>query len=235
MLLEVENIRVHYDKMEAVKCISLSADKGMISTLIGANGAGKTTTLRAISGLKKITSGEIRLDGKRIDGTSPHKIVGMGIAHVPKGRRLFRLMTVRHNLIVGAYLQKDKKEIQRTMDEVFEHFPVLKDRQSQPAKTLSGGEQQMLALVRALMAKPKIILMDEPSLGLVSMMVAEIAKIIIQCKEMGFSMVLIEQNASLALRLADQGYVVETGRIALEGPAEKLMKNEHVKKAYLGG
>ena len=144
-------------------------------------------------------------------------------------------MTVRHNLIVGAYLQKDKKEIQRTMDEVFEHFPVLKDRQSQPAKTLSGGEQQMLVLGRALMAKPKIILMDEPSLGLAPMKVAEIAKIIIQCKEMGFSMVLIEQNASLALRLADQGYVVETGRIALEGPAEKLMKNEHVKKAYLGG
>ena len=207
----------------------------MISTLIGANGAGKTTTLRAISGLKKITSGEIRLDGKRIDGTSPHKIVGMGIAHVPEGRRLFRLMTVRHNLIVGAYLQKDKKEIQRTMDEVFEHVPVLKDRQSQPAKTLSGGEQQMLALVRALMAKPKIILMDEPSLGLAPMKVAEIAKIIVHFKEEGYTVVLIEQNASLALRLADQGYVVETGRIALEGPAEKLVKNEHVKKAYLGG
>ena len=235
MLLEVENIRVHYDKVEAVKGISLSADKGMISTLIGANGAGKTTTLRAISGLKKITSGEIRLDGKRIDGTSPHKIVGMGIAHVPEGRRLFGLMTVRPNLIAGAYLQKDKKEIKKIMDEVFEHFPVLKERQSQLAKTLSGGEQQMLAIGRAMMANPKIILMDEPSLGLAPIMVAEIAKIIVHCREEGYTVVLIEQNASLALRLADQGYVVETGRIALEGPAEKLLKNEHVKKAYLGG
>jgi len=235
MLLEVKNIRVHYDKVEAVKGISLSADKGMISTLIGANGAGKSTTLRAISGLKKITSGEIWFDGQRIDGVAPHKIVGLGVAHVPEGRRLFGLMTVRHNLVAGAYLQNDKKLVEKTMDEVFEHFPVLKERQKQLAKTLSGGEQQMLAMGRALMARPKVILMDEPSLGLAPFMVIEIAKIIQQFKEIGFSVVLIEQNAVLALRLADSGYVLETGSIALEGPSKDLMKNEHVKKAYLGG
>ena len=235
MLLEVKNIRVHYDKVEALKGISLSADKGMISTLIGANGAGKSTTLRAISGLKKITSGEIWFDGQRIDGVAPHKIVGLGVAHVPEGRRLFGLMTVRHNLVAGAYLQNDKKLVEKTMDEVFEHFPVLKERQKQLAKTLSGGEQQMLAMGRALMARPKVILMDEPSLGLAPFMVIEIAKIIQQFKEIGFSVVLIEQNAVLALRLADSGYVLETGSIALEGPSKDLMKNQHVKKAYLGG
>jgi branched-chain amino acid transport system ATP-binding protein len=235
MLLEIKDIHVHYDKVEAVKGISLSADRGMITTLIGANGAGKTTTLRAISGLKKITSGEIWLDGQRIDGVVPHKIVGMGIAHVPEGRRVFGLMTVRHNLAAGAYLQNDKKTVERTMDEVFEHFPVLKERQNQLAKTLSGGEQQMLAMGRALMAKPKVILMDEPSLGLAPFLVIEIAKIIQQFKEIGFSVVLIEQNAVLALRLADYGYVLETGSIALEGPSNTLERNEHVKKAYLGG
>ena len=235
MLLELKNIRVHYDKVEAVKGISLSADRGMITTLIGANGAGKTTSLRAISGLKRISSGEIWFDGHRIDQVAPHRIVGMGVAHVPEGRRLFGLMTVRHNLVAGAYLQNDKKLIGRTMDEVFEHFPVLKERQAQLAKTLSGGEQQMLAMGRALMARPKVILMDEPSLGLAPFMVIEIAKIIQQFKEIGFSVVLIEQNAVLALRLADFGYVIETGKIAIEGPSKDLERNEHVKKAYLGG
>jgi branched-chain amino acid transport system ATP-binding protein len=235
MLLEVKNIRVHYDKVEAVKGISLSADRGMITTLIGANGAGKTTTLRAISGLKRITSGEIWFDGERIDAVAPHKIVGLGIAHVPEGRRLFGLMTVRHNLAAGAYLQRDKRVVEKTVDEVFEHFPVLKERQKQLAKTLSGGEQQMLAMGRALMAKPKVILMDEPSLGLAPFMVIEIAKIIRQFKDIGFSVVLIEQNAVLALRLADYGYVIETGSIALEGVSKDLEKNEHVRKAYLGG
>jgi len=191
MLLELKNIRVHYDKVEAVKGISLSADRGMITTLIGANGAGKTTSLRAISGLKRISSGEIWFDGHRIDQVAPHRIVGMGVAHVPEGRRLFGLMTVRHNLVAGAYLQNDKKLIGRTMDEVFEHFPVLKERQAQLAKTLSGGEQQMLAMGRALMARPKVILMDEPSLGLAPFMVIEIAKIIQQFKEIGFSVVSV--------------------------------------------
>ncbi len=235
MLLELKNIRVHYDKVEAVKGISLGADRGMISTLIGANGAGKTTTLRAISGLKKVTAGEIWFDGKRVDGLPAHRITGLGIAHVPEGRRLFGLMTVRHNLAAGAYLQKDKKTIEKTVAEVFEHFPRLKERQHQLAKTLSGGEQQMLAMGRALMARPKVILMDEPSMGLSPIMVQEIAKIIRQFKELGFSVLLIEQNAVLALHLADIGYVLETGSIALEGPAKELLNNEHVKKAYLGG
>jgi branched-chain amino acid transport system ATP-binding protein len=235
MLLEVKDIRVHYEKVEAVKGISLGADKAMISTLIGANGAGKTTTLRAISGLKKLSAGEIWFDGKRIDGMPAHRIVDLGIAHVPEGRRLFGLMTVRHNLATGAYLQKDRRAVQKAMDEVFEHFPRLKERQSQLAKTLSGGEQQMLAMGRALMAKPKVILMDEPSMGLSPIMVQEIAKIIKSFKEMGFSVLLIEQNAVLALDLADIGYVLETGTIALQGDSKKLAADEHVKRAYLGG
>jgi branched-chain amino acid transport system ATP-binding protein len=235
MLLEVKNIRVHYDKVEAVKGVSLAADKAMISTLIGANGAGKTTTLRAISGLKKLTSGEIWFDGKRIDGLPAHRITGLGIAHVPEGRRLFGLMTVRHNLATGAYLQKDRRILEKTVDEVFEHFPRLKEREKQLAKTLSGGEQQMLAMGRALMARPQVILMDEPSMGLSPIMVQEIAKIIRQFKDLGFSVLLIEQNAVLALHLADEAYVLETGTITLQGPARELLNNEHVKKAYLGG
>jgi branched-chain amino acid transport system ATP-binding protein len=235
MLLEVKNIRVHYDTVEAVKGITLAADKANISTLIGANGAGKTTTLRAISGLKKLSSGEIWFDGKRIDGLPPHRITGLGIAHVPEGRRLFGLMTVKHNLAAGAYLLKDRRLVQKTVDEVFEHFPRLKERQKQLAKTLSGGEQQMLAMGRALMARPKVILMDEPSMGLSPIMVQEIAKIIRQFKELGFSVLLIEQNAVMALHLGDQAYVLETGSIALQGPARELLTNEHVKKAYLGG
>ena len=235
MLLEVRDIRVHYDKVEAVKGISLAAEKGMISTLIGANGAGKTTTLRAVSGLKKVTTGEIWFDGQRIDGVPTHRITGRGIAHVPEGRRLFGLMTVRHNLAAGAYLQKDRKVVEKTMAEVFEHFPRLKERQGQLARTLSGGEQQMLAMGRALMSRPKLILMDEPSMGLSPIMVQEIAKIIRQFKELGFSVLLIEQNAVLALHLADQAYVLETGSIALQGSAKELLTNEHVKQAYLGG
>ena len=235
MLLDVRNIRVHYDKVEAVKGVSLGAEAGMISTLIGANGAGKTTILKAISGLKRLTAGEIRFGGQRIDGMSAHKIVELGIAHVPEGRRLFGLMTVRHNLLVGAYLQKDKKELERVLEEVFHHFPILKDRQSQIAKTLSGGEQQMLAMGRALMAKPKVILMDEPSLGLAPLMVVEITRIIDDIKNGGLTVLLVEQNASLALGLADTGYVLETGRMALQGESRELIRNEHVRKAYLGG
>jgi branched-chain amino acid transport system ATP-binding protein len=235
MLLEVKNLRIHYDKVEAVKGISLSVAERSISTLIGANGAGKTTILKAISGLIKPSAGEIRYEGKRIDGMPAHKIVGSGIAHVPEGRRLFGLMTVKHNLRIGAYLQKDKHELEKSFHQVYEHFPRLKERQNQVAKTLSGGEQQMVAMGRALMARPKIILMDEPSLGLDPKMVAEIAKIIESFKEAGFSVVLVEQNASLALKLADRGYVLETGKVALEGQSAKLIDNDYVKKAYLGG
>ncbi len=235
MLLEVEDLRVHYDKVEAVKGISLSVEEGGISTLIGANGAGKSSILKAISGLVKSSAGKIRFEGKRIDGLPAHKIVASGIAHIPEGRRLFGLMTVQHNLRLGAYLQKDKQELEKSFDDVYEHFPRLGERRNQLAKTLSGGEQQMVAMGRALMAKPKLILMDEPSLGLDPKMVAEIARIIRSFKETGFSVVLVEQNASLALKLADRGYVLETGTVALEGRSEELVDNEHVKKAYLGG
>ncbi len=235
MLLEVENLRIHYDKVEAVKGISLSVDEGNISTLIGANGAGKSSILKAISGLIKLSSGEIRFEGKRINDVPAHKIVGLGIAHVPEGRRLFGLMTVQHNLRLGAYLQRDKKHLEESFQLVYEHFPILKERQGQLAKTLSGGQQQMVAMGRALMARPKVILMDEPSLGLAPIMVAEIAKIIKSLKEAGLAVVLVEQNASLALKLADKGYVLETGTVALEGKSEELIGNAYVKKAYLGG
>ena len=235
MLLEVKNIGVRYDKVEAVKDISLSVEEGGICTLIGANGAGKSSILKAISGLIKLASGNILFDGKRIDGLPAHKIVGLGIAHVPEGRRLFGLMTVKHNLRIGAYLQRDKQELEKSFQQVYQHFPLLKERQNQLARTLSGGEQQMVAMGRALMARPRIILMDEPSLGLSPKMVVEIAKIIESFKEAGFSVVLVEQNASLALRLADRGYVLETGHIALEGESEELIGNEYVKRAYLGG
>ncbi len=235
MLLEVSNLRVHYDKVEAVKGVSLSVEEGSISTLIGANGAGKTTILKAISGLIKTSSGEIRFEGNRIDHLPAHKIVGLGIAHAPEGRRLFGLMTVKDNLRLGAYLQKDKRELEKSYQEVYRHFPMLKERQNQLAKTLSGGQQQMVAIGRALMATPKIILMDEPSLGLSPILVAEIAKIIEGLKEAGLSVVLVEQNASLALKLADKSYVLETGTVTLEGKSEDLIGNEYVKKAYLGG
>ena len=235
MLLEVENLRIHYDKVEAVKGISLSVDEGNISTLIGANGAGKSSILKAISGLVKLSSGEIRFEGKRINHLPAHKIVGLGIAHVPEGRRLFGLMTVKHNLRLGAYLQRDKRDLEESFRLVYEHFPILKERQGQLAKTLSGGQQQMVAMGRALMAKPKVILMDEPSLGLAPIMVAEIAKIIKSLKDEGLAVVLVEQNASLALKLADKGYVLETGTVALEGRSEELKGNAYVKKAYLGG
>lgn len=235
MLFSVKEMWVHYEKVEAVKGVSLEADEGMLITLIGANGAGKTTILRTISGLKRLTSGEIWFRDKRIDGMAPHAIVKLGIAQVPEGKRLFRQMTVRDNLRAGAFLQKDRGEINRGIQEIFQHFPILKERQNQLAKTLSGGEQQMLAIGRALMAKPKVLLMDEPSLGLAPLVVVEIARIIKDIKAAGLTIILVEQNASLALKLADRGYVLETGRIVLEGESKELVKNEHVKKAYLGG
>jgi branched-chain amino acid transport system ATP-binding protein len=235
MLLEIDNLFVHYDKAEAIRDVSLKVEEGSITTLIGANGAGKSTILRAISGLKKVTSGEIWFRDKRVDGIAPHKIVGMGVAHVPEGRRVFGLMTVAHNLRVGAYLQKDKKKVNQDLESVFHHFPRLKERTSQLAKTLSGGEQQMLAMGRALMAGPKILLLDEPSLGLAPLMVKEIAKIIKDIKDSGLSVILVEQNASLALKLADKGCVLETGRVALEGKADELINNDYIKKAYLAG
>ncbi|MDX1402237.1 MAG: ABC transporter ATP-binding protein [Kiloniellales bacterium] len=235
MLFQIKDLNVHYNKVMALSGVSMELAEGDIITLIGANGAGKTTILKAISGLIKASAGEIRFAGERIDNQPAHKIVGMGIAHVPEGRRLFGLMTVKHNLRLGAYLQQDKQEREQCFEQVYQHFPVLKERQNQLAKTLSGGQQQMVAMGRALMARPKVILMDEPSLGLAPVMVAEIAKIIEGLKEAGLSVILVEQNASLALKLADKGYVLETGSIALEGPSQDLIGNEYVKKAYLGG
>ena len=235
MLLEIKNLFVHYDKAEAIRDVSLGVEEGSITTLIGANGAGKSTILRSISGLKKITGGEIWFRNKRIDGIAPNKIVGMGVAHVPEGRRVFGLMTVGHNLRIGAYLQKDRKKFDQDLERVFHHFPRLKERTNQLGKTLSGGEQQMLAMGRALMARPKILLLDEPSLGLAPLLVKEIARIIKEIKDSGLSVILVEQNASLALKLADKGCVLETGRVAIEGNADELINNDYIKKAYLGG
>ncbi|MCP4327042.1 MAG: ABC transporter ATP-binding protein [Alphaproteobacteria bacterium] len=235
MLLEVKDLRVHYDKVEAVKGVSLGVEEGRTITLIGANGAGKTSILKAISGLVKSSAGEIWFSGRRIDRLPAHRIVGLGVAHVPEGRRLFGLMTVKHNLRLGAYLQKDKHELEDSYEQVYRHFPLLKERENQLAKTLSGGQQQMVAMGRALMARPRVMIMDEPSLGLSPIMVAEIAAIIESLKKSGLSVILVEQNASLALKLADHGYVLETGTVALEGESASLIGNDYVKKAYLGG
>ena len=236
MLLEVKDITVHYFKVSAVRNISINVEDGDIVALIGSNGAGKTTTLRAISGLKHPTTGEILFKGERIDKLPPHKINALGIAMVPEGRRVFPQMTVLENLLMGAFLRKDKDDIQKDLEEVvFRHFPRLKERTSQAAGTLSGGEQQMLAMGRALMSAPKLLLLDEPSLGLSPIMCGEIGKIINDIHTEGKTVILVEQNARLALALAQHAYVIETGGIALSGPAKELRNNENVKKAYLGG
>lgn len=234
MLLEVRNLQVHYGKVKAVKGVSMSLEKGGIITLIGANGAGKSSILKAISGLVKTSGGEILHDGKRIDGQPAHRIVGMGIVHVPEGRQLFKLMTVRENLRLGAYLDRDHARINRGIEDVFQRFPVLREKQNQPAGKLSGGQQQMVAVGRALMAQPKVLLMDEPSLGLSPKLIEEIAGLISSLRASGLSIILVEQNANLALQLSDYGYVLETGSIALEGPSKELLSNPEVARAYLG-
>jgi branched-chain amino acid transport system ATP-binding protein len=236
LLLEVTDITVHYFKVPAVRNISINVGEGRIVTLIGSNGAGKTTTLRAISGLKHPSTGEIHFNGQRIDKLPPYKINALGIAMVPEGRRLFPQMTVLENLLLGAYLRKDKQDIQKDLEKVvFRHFPRLKERTKQTAGTLSGGEQQMLAMGRALMSAPKLLLLDEPSLGLSPIMCVEIAKIIRNIHSEGRTVILVEQNARLALALAQHAYVIETGDIVLSGPAEELRQNDNVKKVYLGG
>ena len=235
LLLDVKGITVHYHKVAAVRDISIEVEEGGVVTLIGANGAGKSTTLRAISGLKHPTTGEIWFKDQRIDRLPPEKINKMGIAQVPEGRRVFPQMTVLENLFMGAFLRKDVDGINRDLEGVFEHFPILKERRKQAGGTLSGGEQQMLAMGRALMSNPKLLLMDEPSLGLSPIMCAEIAKIIKDIHAEGRTIVLVEQNARLALTLAQKGYVLETGNIVLHGDAKELRENEQVKKAYLGG
>ena len=235
MLLNVKDVTVHYYKVAAIKDISIEVEEGGIVTLIGSNGAGKTTTLRAISGLKRPTTGEIWFQDQRIDRLAPEKINKLGIAQVPEGRRVFPQMTVMENLQMGAFLRKDRDEINRDLEMVFGHFPILKDRQKQYAGTLSGGEQQMLAMGRALMSNPRLLLLDEPSLGLSPLLVMEIAKIIRDISQAGRTIVLVEQNARLALSLAQKAYVLETGNIVLKGDAKDLCENEQVKKAYLGG
>lgn len=235
MLLEVKDLHVHYGKAEALRGITIEIEKGQVVTLVGANGAGKTTTLRTISGLKKPTSGEIRFGGRKIDGLELHEIVRLGIAHVPEGRMVFATMTVQENLQMGAYLRKNKRQVARDMDSVCQHFPVLKQRKGQMAGSLSGGEQQMLAMARALMAGPQLLLMDEPSMGLSPLFVEEIVRIIKTIHEAGTSIILVEQNAAMALDLADYAYVIELGRIPLQGTGKDLANDPNVQKTFLGG
>jgi branched-chain amino acid transport system ATP-binding protein len=234
VILTAREITVHYEKVEAVRNVSLEVEEGSIVTLIGANGAGKSTVLKTISGLKKPTSGTLFFEQTRINNLLPQDIVKCGISHVPEGRRLFPWMMVIENLKMGAYLRKRQDEIRDTLTSVYNYFPVLKERQKQRAGSLSGGEQQMLAIGRALMSKPKLLLLDEPSIGLSPLVSQTIAKIIAAINREQVSILLVEQNAKLALRLAQQGYVMETGSIVLSGASAELMKNEVVKSAYLG-
>ena len=232
--LEVKDLVVHYGVIEAIKGISFEVNEGEIVALIGANGAGKTTTLHAVSGLITPTRGTITLNGADITKVPGHKIVSMGMAHVPEGRRVFQQLTVLQNLKMGAFTRKDKKEIDDTLEMVYTHFPRLKERKKQIAGTLSGGEQQMLAMGRALMSHPSIILMDEPSMGLSPIFVNEIFGIIEEVKKAGTTVLLVEQNAKKALAIADRAYVLETGKIVLSGAASYLINNDSIKKAYLG-
>ena len=234
-MLSLKDVWIHYGSVAAVKGVSLEVEDGDIATLIGANGAGKTTTLRAISGLHEPSSGEVLLAGQRINGVTPERINALGIAMVPEGRRVFPYMSVMENLEMGAYLRSDQAAIRETLEEIFHHFPILKERSKQQAGTLSGGQQQMLAIGRALMSDPKVLLLDEPSLGLSPIMTKEIAKIIKELHAHGRTIILVEQNARLALRLAQHGFVMETGRIVLFGAASDLRHNEQVQKTYLGG
>ena len=234
-MLKVENLKVQYGMIEAIKGISFEVNDGEIVTLIGANGAGKTTTMHAISGLVKPSAGSITLNDTELTKVHPHKIVEMGLAQVPEGRRVFAQQTVEENLTLGAYARKDKDAITADMEEVFQLFPRLKERRTQLAGTLSGGEQQVLAMGRALMAKPSIILMDEPSMGLSPLLVTEIFHIIEEINAKGTTVLLVEQNAKRALSIADRAYVLETGFITLSGTGEELANDERVRKAYLGG
>jgi len=232
-MLKVHDIVVHYGRAEAVRGVSFSAEVAKITTLIGANGAGKSTCLKAISGLVPLTSGEIWFGDKRIDGKTPAEIAKLGIAHVPEGRRLFPFMSVYDNLMTGAYLRKDGAEIKKDMEKVFEYFPVLRSKLKQMARSLSGGEQQMLAFGRAFLSKPKLLILDEPSLGLAPLMVEAMGQHVKHFAEDGYSVILVEQNANLALSIAHRAYVLEVGKVALEGSAEDLKVDEHVKKFYL--
>ncbi|OIQ59098.1 high-affinity branched-chain amino acid transport ATP-binding protein LivF [Moorella thermoacetica] len=235
MLLKVENLDVYYGAIHALKGISLEVKEGEIVTLIGANGAGKSTTLNTICGLLRPQSGRITFQGQALNGLPAPAIVKLGISQVPEGRRIFPNLTVKENLELGAYLRRDREGISRSMRDVFRRFPRLEERQKQMAGTLSGGEQQMLAIGRALMSRPKLMLLDEPSMGLAPLLVQEIFNIIKEINQQGTTILLVEQNANMALSVAHRGYVLETGRITLQGKAAELAANAAVKKAYLGG
>jgi len=235
MLLSLKEVKVYYGKAEAIKGISVSVPEGSITGLVGANGAGKSTIMRAVSSLQPITAGEIWLQNKRIDGMASHDIVKLGIVQVPEGRKLFPYMSILENIRTGAYLRKDETAMKEDLDKIWQRFPRLSERRNQRAETLSGGEQQMLAIGRALMAKPKLLLMDEPSLGLAPLIVENLATVIEEINKEGISVLLVEQNAGLAFSLTEKVYVLEVGRIVLEGKSKELMNHELVRKAFLGG
>lgn len=234
-MLRVENLHVYYGAIHAIKGVSLEVNEGEIVTLIGANGAGKTSILRTISGLEKAKEGKIEFLGRNIAGLPAQQIVRMGVSQVPEGRRAFTNMSVTENLELGSYLSKDKEANSASMKRVFEYFPRLHERRNQIAGTLSGGEQQMLAMGRALMSKPKLMMLDEPSMGLAPILVRQIFSIIEEIHKEGTTILLIEQNAHMALSIASRGYVLETGKIVMQGPARELLESEDVKNAYLGG
>ena len=233
-LLEVEDLRVSYGKIEAVKGISFSVEAGQVVTLIGTNGAGKTTTLRTLSGLLRPTSGRVLFDGQPIEKVPAHKIVSLGLAHSPEGRHIFPRLTIEENLKLGAYLRKDADGIAKDIQHAYDLFPILGERRKQAAGTLSGGEQQMLAMGRALMCQPKLLMLDEPSMGLSPIMMQKIMSTIVELKSTGMTILLVEQNAQAALSLADQGHVMEIGNIVLSGTGQDLLHDESVRKAYLG-
>ena len=230
------DLSVRYDQVRAITDISVELDEGDIVALIGANGAGKTTTLRAVTGLTRLAAGEIVLDGQRIDGLRPDEIVALGVAMVPEGRRVFPYLSVIDNLLMGAFLRRGRREIAADLERVFARFPRLKERRSQSAGTMSGGEQQMLAIGRALMARPRLLLLDEPSLGLAPMLVQEIARAIVAInREDRVSLILVEQNSRMALRVSSRAYALETGRVALEGRSRDLANDDRIRELYLGG
>lgn len=234
-MLEVKNLSVHYGMIQAVRNVNFTVNEGEIVSLIGANGAGKSTILKTLSGLIRPSEGEIVYLGENIASTSAKKIVEKGLVQVPEGRHVFPGLTVKENLELGAFLRKDKEEIQKDMEAVFERFPILKERKDQDAQTLSGGEQQMLAMGRALMSRPKLLLLDEPSMGLAPIFIREIFKIIQEIQKTGTTVLLIEQNAKMALSISNRAYVLETGSVVLSGTGQELLESDEIQKAYLGG
>ena len=234
MLLELEDVHVHYGKVAALKGISVTVDEGEVVSLIGANGAGKTTTMKTISGLRPVTSGRIRFDGEDITGTPPHELVRKGLCKAPEGRGIFPGMSVRENLEMGAYTRRNRAEIDEDLDRVFTLFPRMKEREKQAGGTLSGGEQQMLAVGRALMSRPKLLLLDEPSMGLAPMVISQIFKIIAEINSQGTTVLLVEQNAQQALSRSDRAYILETGEVTREGKARELLADDSIRAAYLG-